>query len=351
MLQAAKKMRRVTISRQQLLSAVGGICFLVAIYLTVWTLVDAPTKGRQLTLQIDDATYDLNEPTRAWWQLPSTPIYVTFYCRSSGSSAWATIGLVWQGLLLLSAAILAMNTRRIQRRWNESSSLAVMTYSQGGLYVLRLLIWVFEEPSGVSVQLLDACRSFLFNLDALLALLIYFGSKLVTVYKLVNVEDGPFSSRGSAFGSRWSDDDTDTRRPSGVAAPSSRILRHPGRSSRYSLEKARTVSQYLEAIGHPLPSDNPTETFRSSRRLVMGPTSNAGDIIVSEASSRRLSLLDNFGHESHCPRCRKSYDDAPSTITLVSNDEMDVPARRTELLNLMSEETEATKSEHRPPSI
>jgi 7 transmembrane sweet-taste receptor of 3 GCPR len=335
-------MRRVTISRRQLFGTVGGICFLTAVYLTIWTLVDAPTKGRKLTLQIydeSDESYIANDPSRAWWQVPATPISVTYYCRSSGSSAWNTIGLVWQGLLLLSAAILAMNTRRIQKRWNESRSLAMMTYTQGALALMRLLLWVLEEPSEVSAELLDLCRSFLLSLDALLALLIYFGSKLATVYKLVDVADGAVRSRDNAFVPGRSE----CINASGVSDAMRRNLRGPEDCARYSLENATNVSQYLAAIGQPLPSHKEPHQFQSNLRLTMGPKSNAGDIIVSEASSRRLNVLGQSSTARQCPHCMKCYDDAVSAMNLVSKDDMDLPsARHFEMTRLTSDASEAT---------
>ncbi|CAB9530678.1 Metabotropic glutamate receptor-like protein [Seminavis robusta] len=352
MLQAATKMRRVTIKRERLFGAVGGICLVVAVYLTAWTIVDAPTKGRQLTLQLDDSSdeiYEANDPSRAWWQVPATPINVSHYCRSSGSSAWFTISLVWQFLLLLSAAILAMQTRRIQKRWNESRSLAIMIYTQAGFVILRLLVWLLEEPSGVSAQLLDMFRSFLFSLDALMALCIYFGSKLVAVYKHIDFNDGALSSRGSRpFSTALTTEDSKRRLGvdersafySGLTAPL---------AARYSLENAKTVSQYLAAIGQPIQSTY-MKPFESNRQLAMGPTScYAGDIILSKASSKKLCAAADT--PQICPHCNKGYHDViQSTNGLIVEPKDDIgvgttgSGRRSELMRLIpvSEETEET---------
>ena len=297
MLQAAKKMRRVTIPRERLFGIVGGICLVTALFLTTWTLVDPPTRGRQLTLQLEDPSESTNssaQPTRAWWQASTTPVNVSYYCRSSGSAVWYTISLAWQFFLLLCAAVLAIQTRRIQRRWNESRTLAIMVYTQTSVVVLRFLLWLLEGPSGMSLHFVDLIGSLVFSLDALLALVIYFGSKLVEVYKLDHsVVIGTTSRRSGDFGSGFSMDDGTTRWNT-----ANNMDLTSGMYSLGGIDSSRNPS----ALGIGLP-------IRTSLA--------AGDIIMP--STRRLSVPKMSVVEDSesdplrlCPRCRAT-DDARST--------------------------------------
>ena len=296
MLQAAKKMRRVKIPRERLFGIVGGICLVTALYLTTWTLIDPPTRGRQLTLQLEDPDESINNSTtstRAWWQAPTTPVNVSYYCRSSGSAVWYTISLAWQLFLLLCAAVLAIQTRRIQQRWNESRTLAIMVYTQTGVVVLRFLLWLLETPSGMSLHFVDLIGSLIFSLDALLALVIYFGSKLVEVYKFDHsIGIGTASRRSGDFGSRFSMDDG------------------TGTTGRWNATNVDLTSGRVSLGGMIDPFRN---TLTSSGvGLPIRTSLAAGDIIMP--STRRLPVapmtIENPQNDllRLCPRCKASND-------------------------------------------
>jgi len=271
----------VTIERHKLFGIVGGICLLTAAFLTAWTVVDPPTRGTTCTLQLDDNMFDDQaaaeqddaSSTRAWWQPPATPVTVTHCCRSSGSSAWFTVTMVWQCFLLLGAAVLAMQTRKIQKRWNESRSLAIMVYVQSCLVLLRFFLWLFESPSGVSAHYVDLFRSFIFSTDAILAAGIYFGSKLVKTYKKGSAPE--FSGRPSGIDSEiYSNYSRNGSRLDDYQAGS-------GNGSNYD-----SIHREITSIVKELPSEVNVLSPSVARSTVL-TSLEAGDIIMSESSTQQ----------------------------------------------------------------
>ena len=78
----------------------------------IWTLVDTPSV---------DETFVLIEQGR-------NEVTVSRSCRL-GNPTWLTATYAWQGLLLLSALVLAVQSRNVKQEFNESQSLAFMVYS------------------------------------------------------------------------------------------------------------------------------------------------------------------------------------------------------------------------------
>lgn len=201
MMQASKKMKKIRITRRSLFVVVGAFCALVGLYLTIWTVVDPPTKGRQMTIQLSDEQVNSeSEP----WVFPVTSIEVSYYCRA-GYEAWYVLMTAWQFILLVACSVLALQTRQLHKAFNESRTLAIMIYGQTTLALFQIVILMMED-SGMQRHYLDAIRSFLYSLDALLALTIYFGSKLVKVIThQENVNEGEYygmSQRDSVARSR-----------------------------------------------------------------------------------------------------------------------------------------------------
>lgn len=109
----AKKMRRVLISPKKMLIKVAAVVVVVAIYLTVWTILDRPREQEYLTLESER----------------SQVVLISLACSSHGHEFWYMITLGWQVLLLVMASVLAFQSRKVVQEFNESRSLGTMVYS------------------------------------------------------------------------------------------------------------------------------------------------------------------------------------------------------------------------------
>ena len=174
---SARRFRRVVLSRRSLFSAVLAISAIVFIFLLIWTIYDPPTRNKEyiLTDIVNDDGY--------------TIIDVTHFC-SSDSAMWDYIAVGWNTLLLLCATVLAFQTRTLQKDFNESQTLAFLIYSHFVFVVLRLITVILQQWSGTttSVEKLVALRSFLFSLDTIATILIYFVPKFTTAANKNNVD-------------------------------------------------------------------------------------------------------------------------------------------------------------------
>jgi hypothetical protein len=163
MMSAARSMRRIVIKRTSLFGAVIFLCFVMIVYLTVWTIVDIPRKEDE---------YELTERQN---QNGDTVVEVSYFCASQ-SQGWQYGAVGWNVLLLLCATVIAYQTRNVHKKWNESRPLATMIYSHFVFVVLRMI------TVGLDAQLpptsLQKVQSLLFSIDTVTGLAIYFIPKL-----------------------------------------------------------------------------------------------------------------------------------------------------------------------------
>mmetsp|Transcript_14130 Transcript_14130/g.30795 ORF Transcript_14130/g.30795 Transcript_14130/m.30795 type:complete len:932 (+) Transcript_14130:71-2866(+) len=156
---AAQQMRRVELRLGSLYGAVVGIAALVMIGLSVWTIIDPPKKNFELSLT--SGTSDFGE----------TVVDKTYFCRSD-AQVWHYLGVSWQALLLLSATVLAFQSRKMSATINDTRSLAMVIYSQFVFVVLRAITYFVD--SSLEPTSLAAARSFLYSADVVAMLTIYF---------------------------------------------------------------------------------------------------------------------------------------------------------------------------------
>ena len=156
---AAQQMRRVVLRRAYLFSTVAMISTIVVIFLALWTGLDPPYIMAEYTLT--DVVSMQNE----------TFVYVEYYC-SSDSSVWNYVSVAWNGLMLLTATVLAFQTRKLRQDFNESQTLAIMIYSHSVFVVLRLI--TFFLNSELSKADLTRYRSLIYSLDTIATIVIYF---------------------------------------------------------------------------------------------------------------------------------------------------------------------------------
>ena len=169
---AARQFRRIVLTRKSLFGAVFGISAMVSIFLLIWTIIDPPDKSRDYSLTNDVITDSMGNNR--------TVVDVVYYC-SSDSSVWDYIAVGWNVVLLLCATVLAVQTRTVQKDFNESQTLAFLIYSHFLFVVLRLIVLMMSsgESSTVNESTLSGLRSLIFSVDTLATIVIYFLPKFL----------------------------------------------------------------------------------------------------------------------------------------------------------------------------
>ena len=169
---AARQFRRIVLTRKTLFGAVFGISAMVSIFLLVWTIVDPPNKNREYSLTNDVVTDDMGHSR--------TVVDVVYFC-SSDSLVWDYIAVGWNGILLLCATVLAVQTRTVQKDFNESQTLAFLIYSHFLFVALRLIVLLLSSgnSSTVNEATLSGLRSLIFSVDTMATIIIYFLPKFL----------------------------------------------------------------------------------------------------------------------------------------------------------------------------
>ena len=254
---SARRFRRVVLSRRSLFTTVFAISAAVFIYLVVWTIYDPPTKNEEyvLTEVVNDDGY--------------TIIDVSHFC-SSESGFWDYIAVGWNTLLLLCATVLAFQTRTLQKDFNESQTLAFLIYSHFVFVVLRLITVIMQQWSGTptSIEKLVLIRGFIFSMDTIATILIYFVPK--------------FSAAANK---------SDAERPSSSTMNNDFSARHLDGSSQHIREERPTspgtnTHVFFESFHSTNSNDTARQSNRYQRRNATKQNEPICDCFVSETSSQ-----------------------------------------------------------------
>ncbi|CAB9514096.1 Gamma-aminobutyric acid (GABA) B receptor [Seminavis robusta] len=169
MLNAASRLRRVTLTHKSLFGAVAVISVLCCVFLTIWTVLDSPNKK---------AVYDLTgETTTTDAGVQEHIVGKSYYCSRGESDAWQFSAVAWNAVMLFSATVLAFQTRNVQQSFNESRTLAFLIYSHFVFVILRICTFLLVDS--ISGTTLDQLRSLLYSLDTIFTIAIYIFPKLI----------------------------------------------------------------------------------------------------------------------------------------------------------------------------
>ncbi|CAB9517822.1 Gamma-aminobutyric acid (GABA) B receptor [Seminavis robusta] len=163
MMVAATKMRRITLSIASLYQAVAMICMCCVLYLFVWTGLDPPLKESEYALT--ELTTDAGERI----------VSVSHFCGTS-SSVWQYVSVGWNAVLLLCASVLAFQSRNVSASFNESRTLAFLSYSHFMFVCLRCATYLLKDQLNGTTT--DSIQSLLYSVDTIAAVFIYFLPKL-----------------------------------------------------------------------------------------------------------------------------------------------------------------------------
>ncbi|CAB9509326.1 Metabotropic glutamate receptor-like protein [Seminavis robusta] len=164
-LSLGQKMRRARINRNFLYGLVLLVTLLVVLFLTLWTVLDPP-----LAVTEYQRTDQKNEHGE-------TIVWVVDVCGSN-STVWSYFSVGWNAFLLLWTSILALQMRNIKAKgFNETSTLALLVYTNLGFVLVRMFTYILASELRESI--LAYVRSFVFSIDTLMTVVIYFVPKFV----------------------------------------------------------------------------------------------------------------------------------------------------------------------------
>jgi len=166
--QAAKRMKRIRLSKQYLYGVVAVLVGLVILYMIIWTVIDRPKKEVNFTL-LETVTSD-----------GSTTVSYTHTCQSN-SSAWVIISIGLQVVLLLCGSLLSFMTRKTKNDINETGTVAFLIYSNFVFMLLRAILVLLEHNTDVDVTVLILSLSLILSMDVLASIGIYFFPKFLKV--------------------------------------------------------------------------------------------------------------------------------------------------------------------------
>jgi uncharacterized membrane protein YidH (DUF202 family) len=177
LMQATKRMRRVQIRPRSLFATVAILVLLVAVFLTIWTVVDAPKRVEDRFL-IED----------------SDMVMTSVSCTSE-TYVWELVALCWEGLLIVCATVLAFQSRHVKQEFNDSRGLGTMVYSHFVFAILRAVTFNLQHSDNIDENTIPpptiaAVMSFLLSLDVITSMSIYILPKLEAARKAPNPHRG-----------------------------------------------------------------------------------------------------------------------------------------------------------------
>ena len=301
--QAARKLRRIKVSKRSLFCSVFVFSILVVPFLILWTILDPPQPYSDYSLTEDQTSSD------------ETIVHVEYHCASE-SIGWKYASIGWNVALLSIATVLAIQSRHCRAEFNESSSLGTLIYSHSIFVVMRVITYFLNDH--VSQYVLGKVQSLIFSVDTIATLAIYFMPKILASDRvlrpaasssmhnfassdnfLVSMDPKSFSSASQDGASkrnlyngsghrplpnRWNRSDNVS------SSELSKISSHKESSSQ-TLDRLEMVTDSTEEDHN---NEVPVFSSRPSRRILKG-TSKTMAVDAMETSSQEESLpIDDF---------------------------------------------------------
>ena len=175
------RFRRIEIDHNKLRTYPILFLFPVLTYLIVWTIIDMPKSIESLSL---DRSGNGNI------------IDLDRFC-SSGSEVWGIMSYVWQALLLLSASVLAYQSRDVVEEMNESQKIGFLVYSHFMFLIFRIVTRALALSGSIVGSVSSAAIGILLSFDILIGTMIYFGPKFYNIMT-ENSKGNQFNKSGLA---------------------------------------------------------------------------------------------------------------------------------------------------------
>ena len=159
------RFKRISINTKKLRTFPIYFAVPVVIYLIVWTSVDMPKSTSAVHFNSSDNDNIVN---------------IDYVC-SSTSQIWVIIGYIWQAFLLLSASVLAFQSRDVAEEMNESQWIGFLTYSHLMFLAFRIVVRGLGSDEVILGSVASLSVSMILSLDVIVGAAIYFGPKFFRI--------------------------------------------------------------------------------------------------------------------------------------------------------------------------
>jgi len=160
----------------------------VIIFLTVWTVLDAPSKRETYLIE----------------QSNLHQIQIFDGCQSD-SQLWLVTSFAWEAVLLVTATILTFQSRDVIEDLSNTQGLAFMVYSHFLFLVVRILVLTLQMASIFKPPLAGKVISLCLSIDTISSTLVYFGPKFIAAHKETTDQGKPVTrviKKGNGGGRR-----------------------------------------------------------------------------------------------------------------------------------------------------
>ena len=189
----AMRFRRAQVNPKRLKCALFSVMGIVVLYLTIWSTIDAPKKR---AIYGESLLYDLSNIQRTGNE--NVIVRRQFQCDSS-SQFWKFVVFAWEFGLLLSATVLAVQSRDVMAELNESKYITWVIYVHFTFLITRLAMFVSRQSHGITPNTYSGSVSIVLSIDTLCAVAIYFGPKFYEIVYEQPVTLPPPDSRTSSL--------------------------------------------------------------------------------------------------------------------------------------------------------
>jgi len=177
----ARLFRKVQIDSKRFKKQLAFAIVVLVAYLTIWTAVDMPKKT-------DDFKILEGEVTTT----------VEFYSGcASFSPVWEVVPLGFEGFVLLSASVLAYQSREIIEKLDESNWLAFLVYTHSVFLLIRVVDMVLAISGAITASMSTKIMGIVVALETIACILVYFLPKFVRIKSKKALREIPVQLRGS----------------------------------------------------------------------------------------------------------------------------------------------------------
>lgn len=160
--QAAKRMKRIKLSRKLLFGGVAFLTSAVVIYMIFWTAIDPPSRKGEYIL------------TDGKTSSGKTIVNTAYFCQSD-SRVWMLVAVGGQAFFLVCASILAFLTRKMRKDINEANTISFLIYWNFVCVLLRVILLLLE--GSIDASRTNRSLSMILSADSIATIVIYFVPK------------------------------------------------------------------------------------------------------------------------------------------------------------------------------
>ena len=168
---ASMHFQRVNVNTRRLKITLVAVLSGVLLYLIIWTVVDRPTR---IPFYDDIHAEDFNDAKNAQIGVIEA-IFVKRDCAcESESQIWKLLRFAWEFGLLLSATVLAVQSRDVISELNESKYIIFVIYGHFLFLIIRLVLYVAFLSNSLVPGIFKGVTSIVLSVDSICAICIYF---------------------------------------------------------------------------------------------------------------------------------------------------------------------------------